>query len=85
MNAFELVATIIGCFFVAGVVVGLLIVAAIPGIANLMASQAYRELRPPVDTKDKLDIGPPVGGPDYQEPDDRDSPSDRPWWQGSDD
>jgi hypothetical protein len=84
MNAFELVATIIGCFFVAGMLVGLLIVAAIPGIANLLASRAYREQRPAVDAEDQLDIGPPVSGPDYQEPDDRDIPPDRPWWQDID-
>ena len=85
MNAFELVATIIGCFFIAGVLVGLLIVAAIPAIANLLASRVYSEQqRPQPDAKDKLDIGPPVSGLDYKEPDDRDIPPDRPWWQGSD-
>jgi len=84
VNAFELVATIIGCFFFAGVVVGLLIVAAIPAIANLLASRVYAEQRPQVEAKDKLDIGPPVSGPEYKEPDDRDIPPDRPWWQGSD-
>jgi hypothetical protein len=84
MNAFELVATIIGCFFTAGVVVGLLIVAAIPGISNLMASRAYSGQRLPMDANDKLDIGPPASRPDYQEPDDRDTPPDRPWWEGTD-
>jgi hypothetical protein len=83
VNAFELVATIIGCFFVAGMVVGLLIVASIPGIANLLATRAHREQWPPLDAKDELDIGPPVSGPDYQEPDDRDIPPDRPWWHGT--
>jgi hypothetical protein len=84
MNAFELIALIIGCFFTAGVLVGLLIVAAIPGIANLLAARGRREQWLPVDAKDELDIGPPVSGPDYREPDDRDITPDRPWWQGTD-
>jgi hypothetical protein len=84
VNAFELIATIIACFFIAGVVVGLLIVAAIPGIARLLASRSYREQWPLIDPKDKLDIGPPLTGTDYQEPDDRDITPGRPWWQGTD-
>ncbi|HUN37478.1 MAG TPA: hypothetical protein VMU95_36240 [Trebonia sp.] len=84
MNTFEWVATIIGIFFVIGVGVGFLIVMALPGIANLLASRVYGEQPPPVNSKDKLDIGPPGSGPDHQEPDDRDSPPDHPWWEGSD-
>jgi hypothetical protein len=84
MNTFEWVATIIGIFFVVGVGVGFLIVMALPGIANLVASRGYREQRPPVDAKDKLDIGPPVSDPDYEEPDDRDISPGRPWWRGTD-
>jgi len=84
MNAFEWVATIIGIFFAIGVGVGFLIVMALPGVANLLASRSFGEHWPPMDPKDKLDIGPPVSGPDRQEPDDRDSPPDHPWWEGTD-
>ncbi len=78
MNAFEWVAAIIGIFFVVGIVVGFLIVMALPGLANYLATRP-KPLR--LDPEDQLDIGPPTDGLDYPEPDDREDPPDGPWWR----
>ena len=72
MSAFEVVASIIGIFFTIGIVVGILLVAAIPwggrgpkGMNDGSPGQlgGYQQ-----DPRDLLDTGPPG------EPDDRDDP-----------
>ena len=88
MNAFEQVALIIGIFFIVGVVVGFLTVMAIPSFLTLLQRQ---ERLSPIDTTQRLDIGPPLngpgwpGGPNQTEPDDPDDPPDGPpdgpWWR----
>jgi hypothetical protein len=82
MRVLEDVAPIIGIFFFAGVAVGFLAVMAIPSLVNFLVT---RNQPPPLDPADQLDIGPPVGGPGYVEPDDRDTPPGppgSPWWRG---
>jgi hypothetical protein len=88
VNALEQVALIIGIFFIVGVVVGFLAVMAIPSFLTFRQPQ---ERPSPIDTTERLDIGPPVNGPGWPggfhstEPDDRDDPPDDPpdgpWWR----
>jgi hypothetical protein len=82
VSAFEVVATITAVFFAVGIVVGFLIVMAIPGFRRIGGAGGQQV--PPhshPDPWDQLGPGPPgepVPAP-RQEPDDRD---DYPWWPG---
>lgn len=76
MSAFDVVALIIGIFFVVGIVVGFLMVMAIPAFGRIRAYGTRREFHP--DARDQPDLGPPAepAQSPYEEPDDRD---DYPW------
>jgi hypothetical protein len=74
VSPFEVVAIIIVVFFAIGIVVGILLVAALPGGGGRMGfnggpPQRFGESQP--GPRDQPDTGPPA------EPDDRD---DLPWW-----
>lgn len=79
VSAFDVVALIIGIFFVVGIVVGFLMVMAIPAFGRVRAngSQQVRHFQP--DPRDQPSPGPPTqpAPSPYEEPDDRD---DYPWW-----
>ena len=80
VRAFEVTAIIIGIFFTVGMVVGFLIVMAIPVFGRIRGDKG-RQVQPYLhsDPWDQLNLGPPgqsTPTPD-QEPDDRD---DYPWW-----
>jgi hypothetical protein len=77
VSAFDVVALVIGIFFVGGIVVGFLAVMAIPAFGRIRTRGSSRQFRP--DPRDQLNLGPP-GQPlpsPGEEPDDRD---DYPWW-----
>jgi len=81
MSAFDVVALIIGIFFVVGIVVGFLMVMAIPALSRApRGNQQLHQFHP--NPGDQPDTGPPQTGaqPELaprEEPDDRD---DYPWW-----
>jgi hypothetical protein len=77
VSAFDVVALIVGIFFVVGIAVGFLMVMAIPAFGRIRAPGSRQEFHP--DPGDQPGLGPP-GEPapaPYEEPDDRD---DYPWW-----
>jgi hypothetical protein len=79
MSAFDVVALIIGIFFVVGIAVGFLVVISIPALGRVWTNgrqqvQGFRS-----DPKDQPNLGPPSQPEPSpgEEPDDRD---DYPWW-----
>jgi hypothetical protein len=75
VSAFDVVALIVGIFFVVGIAVGFLMVMAIPAFGRVRANEPRPEFHP--DPKEQPDLGPPTEPAPYQEPDDRDG---YPWW-----
>ncbi len=81
MSAFDVVALIIGIFFVVGIVVGFLMVMAIPALSRASRGNPQLQQYHP-NPRDQPDTGPPQAGAQPEpapgeEPDDRD---DYPWW-----
>jgi hypothetical protein len=79
VSAFDVVALIIGIFFVVGIAVGFLMVMAIPAFGRVRANGRHEVPGFHPDPKDQPNLGPP-SQPEpspCEEPDDRD---DYPWW-----
>jgi hypothetical protein len=79
VNAFDVVALIIGVFFVVGVVVGSLLVIAIPALTRIRSCGGgqLRQFHP--DPEDPPNLGPP-GQPAPSPPEELDDRDDNPWW-----